>query len=89
MMPYVLPQVLTSSSDPSLQKTDKKNPKWFMVDVTFRARTAHFIPLALLRRIAAAPASAPPDDVAYIKEAGAKAIQRTSHPSRVAFPRIY
>jgi len=54
-------------------KTDKENPKWFMVDVTFEARAAHFVPLALLRRIAAA--SEPPSEVAYIGEDGVKAIK--------------
>ncbi|KAK0562193.1 hypothetical protein OC844_002823 [Tilletia horrida] len=33
-------------------KTDKDNPKWFMVDCTFRSRLPHFVPLALLQHIA-------------------------------------
>ncbi|KAH9948744.1 DUF55-domain-containing protein [Amylocystis lapponica] len=63
-------------------KTDEKNPKWYMVDVTFVARTTHFVPLALLRFIAAAPTSAPPTEVAYIGEAGAQAIQQMALVTR-------
>ncbi|CAD6885499.1 unnamed protein product [Tilletia controversa] len=33
-------------------KTDKANPKWFMVDCTFKSRLAHFVSLALLQHIA-------------------------------------
>ncbi|KAH9854931.1 PUA-like domain-containing protein, partial [Lenzites betulinus] len=54
-------------------KTDKENPKWYMVDVTFVHRAPHFVPLSLLRNIAAA--SDPPDDVSYIGDEGAKAIK--------------
>ncbi|KAF6749006.1 PUA-like domain-containing protein [Ephemerocybe angulata] len=36
-------------------KSDKTNPKWYMVDLTFTSRAAHFVPLALLRYIASVP----------------------------------
>ncbi|EIW61404.1 DUF55-domain-containing protein [Trametes versicolor FP-101664 SS1] len=54
-------------------KTDKENPKWYMVDVTFVRRASHFVPLSLLRGIAAA--SEPPEEVAYIGDDGMKAVQ--------------
>jgi len=63
-------------------KTDKANPKWYMVDVTFVSRTAHFVPLALLRRIAAVPTNAPPSDVEYIGEDGVKAIKQMALVTR-------
>ncbi|KAI5114659.1 hypothetical protein M0805_007770, partial [Coniferiporia weirii] len=59
-------------------KSDKAIPRWFMVDVTFKARCAHFVPLALFKRLAALEASAEsdlPPDVAYIGEAGVRAIK--------------
>ncbi|GBE80113.1 PUA-like domain-containing protein [Sparassis latifolia] len=62
-------------------KTDKENPKWYMVDVTFINRTAHFVPLALLRRIAAA-GSEPPTDVSYIGESGTSAIKQMALVTR-------
>lgn len=49
-----------------------------MVEVKFGARTAHFVPLSLLRRIAAASPSDVPSDVEYIGEAGVKAIKGVS-----------
>ncbi|EJF62226.1 hypothetical protein DICSQDRAFT_58814 [Dichomitus squalens LYAD-421 SS1] len=52
-------------------KTDKENPKWYMVEVTFGSRAKHFVPLSLLRNIA----SEPPEEVAYIGQDGAKAIK--------------
>lgn len=54
-------------------KTDKDNPKWFMVDVTFQTRASHFVSLALLKRIAASSPT-PPADVKYIGKDGASAI---------------
>ena len=48
-----------------------------MVDVTFRARAAHFVSLALLKRIAASSPT-PPADVEYIGKDGVKAITGTS-----------
>ncbi|KZT06518.1 DUF55-domain-containing protein [Laetiporus sulphureus 93-53] len=56
-------------------KTDKADPKWYMVDVTFVSRAAHFVPLSLLRNIAAAPPDAPPSGVEYIGSDGVKAIK--------------
>jgi len=35
------------------QKSDETNPKWFMVEVKFISRAAHFVPYPLLREIAA------------------------------------
>ena len=57
-----------------LQKTDKDNPKWYMVDVSFKSRAAHYVSLPLLRLIAA-QTSDPPPDVKYIGEDGVKAIK--------------
>ncbi|KAI8982773.1 PUA-like domain-containing protein, partial [Trametes punicea] len=54
-------------------KTDKENPKWYMVDVTFVRRAPHFVPLSLLRNIAGA--SHPPAEVSYIGNDGVKAIK--------------
>ncbi|PIL37542.1 hypothetical protein GSI_01236 [Ganoderma sinense ZZ0214-1] len=54
-------------------KTDKDNPKWYMVEVAFGSRVQHFVPLALLRNIASS--SELPEEVAYIGEDGAKAIK--------------
>ena len=71
--------VRTHSSHPYFdQKTDKDKPKWYMVDVTFVSRAPHFIPLALLRIIAAASDNDVPEDVRYIGAEGAKAIKRMS-----------
>ncbi|CAD6890194.1 unnamed protein product [Tilletia laevis] len=39
-------------------KTDKENPKWFMVDCTFKSRLAHFVSLALLQHIASSSITA-------------------------------
>ncbi len=57
------------------QKSDKESPKWFMVDVTFKSRAKHFVPLSLMKRIAAFSTSQPSEDVAYIGEEGVEAIK--------------
>ncbi|GJE87441.1 EVE domain-containing protein [Phanerochaete sordida] len=57
------------------EKTDQEKPKWYMVDLTLKARAEHFVSLALLKRIAASPSSEPPADVEYIGEEGVKAIK--------------
>ncbi|KXN89517.1 Thymocyte nuclear protein 1 [Leucoagaricus sp. SymC.cos] len=56
-------------------KSDKDNPKWYMVDLKFTARAKHFIPLALLRHIADSTANVPPEGIKYIGEDGVKAIK--------------
>ncbi|KAI0774739.1 DUF55-domain-containing protein [Trametes elegans] len=61
-------------------KTDEENPKWYMVDVTFGRQTPHFIPLSLLRSIAAA--TEPPEEVAYIGVGGVKAIKEMALVTR-------
>lgn len=61
-------------------KTDKENPKWYMVDVTFVSRAPNFIPLALLKRIA--NESELPNDVSYIGQAGLAAIKEMALVSR-------
>ncbi|KAI0658573.1 PUA-like domain-containing protein, partial [Cubamyces menziesii] len=61
-------------------KTDKENPKWYMVDATFVRRATHFVPLSLLRTIAAAVEA--PESVAYIGEDGVKAIKGMALVSR-------
>lgn len=45
-----------------------------MVDLVFKARARHFVPLSLLKRIAASP-SEPPADVDYIGQDGLEAIK--------------
>jgi hypothetical protein len=66
-------------SSSNIQKSDRENPKWYMVDVTFVKRAAKFIPLSLLRHIASLPAgSNPPEDLGYIGIPGVKAIQSAS-----------
>ncbi|KAJ3528917.1 hypothetical protein NMY22_g9209 [Coprinellus aureogranulatus] len=46
-------------------KSDPENPKWYMVDLTFKARAKHFVPLALLKYIASVslPSSSNDDQV--------------------------
>ncbi|OBZ70242.1 Thymocyte nuclear protein 1, partial [Grifola frondosa] len=61
-------------------KTDQEKPKWYMVDVAFVARAKHFVPLSLLRNIAAA--WEPPSEIAYIGEEGLKAIKGMALVSR-------
>ncbi|CDO73841.1 hypothetical protein BN946_scf185015.g170 [Trametes cinnabarina] len=61
-------------------KTDKENPKWYMVDVTFVRRAPHFVPLSLLRGIATS--SEPPREVSYIGAEGVKAIQNMALVTR-------
>ncbi|KAJ3506435.1 hypothetical protein NLJ89_g6874 [Agrocybe chaxingu] len=56
-------------------KSNKDDPKWFMVDLTFSTRAANFVPLALLRFLADQPSSQPPEDLAYLGEKGVKAIK--------------
>ncbi|KAI0686781.1 PUA-like domain-containing protein [Cytidiella melzeri] len=63
-------------------KTDKNNPKWYMVEVTFHSRAANFVPLSLLRRIAASPGPDAPSDVEYIGNDGLKAIKDMALVSR-------
>lgn len=46
-----------------------------MVDLAFRARAAHLVPLALMKRIASVPAADPPEDVRYIGADGVKAVK--------------
>ncbi|KAJ7666169.1 PUA-like domain-containing protein [Mycena polygramma] len=56
-------------------KTKQDDPKWFMVDLTFGSRAAHFVPLALLRFIADAPEASPPAGLEYLGDAGVAAIK--------------
>ena len=63
------------------QKTEQANPKWFMIDARFVARARHFVPLALLRRIAAGDAAVLADGgaaYAYIGAAGVAAVKGAS-----------
>ncbi|KAF8843116.1 DUF55-domain-containing protein [Paxillus ammoniavirescens] len=57
------------------EKTDKDNPKWFMIDAEFVCRARHFVPLSLLRYIADLPSSEPPEGIGYVGTDGVKAIQ--------------
>ncbi|KAI3611601.1 thymocyte nuclear protein 1 isoform 1 [Moniliophthora roreri] len=57
-------------------KSSQSSPKWFMVDLTFSSRAAHFIPLSLLRLVASySSGSDLPESLAYIGEDGARAIK--------------
>ncbi|KAJ8698653.1 hypothetical protein PTI98_005338 [Pleurotus ostreatus] len=56
-------------------KTDKENPKWYMVDLTFVERAKNFIPLALLRYIGDIPSTTPPPELEYVGEDGISAIK--------------
>lgn len=55
------------------QKSDEANPKWFMVDVKFTSRVAHFVPYPLLREIAAGRVTQSAG-IEYIGEEGVRAI---------------
>ncbi|KAI0340887.1 DUF55-domain-containing protein [Trametopsis cervina] len=63
-------------------KTDKDKPKWYMVELTFKSRAANFVPLSLLRRIAAAPGVDGLSDVSFIGPNGFKAIKEMALVSR-------
>lgn len=63
-----------------MQKSDADAPKWFMVDVAFHSRAAHFVPLSFLRSLAAS--SAVPSAVEYIGTAGLAAIKSASAGTR-------
>ncbi|KAF9461992.1 PUA-like domain-containing protein [Collybia nuda] len=54
-------------------KTDQDDPRWFMVELTFKSRAQNFVPLALLRYIA--DNSTLPPEIEYIGDTGAKAIK--------------
>ncbi|KAG2013074.1 hypothetical protein CC2G_010012 [Coprinopsis cinerea AmutBmut pab1-1] len=56
-------------------KTDKENPKWFMVDLTFVCRPKNFVPLALLRYIATLTLQNIPSELSYLGKDGIKALQ--------------
>ncbi|TFK43923.1 EVE domain-containing protein [Crucibulum laeve] len=55
------------------QKTDKSNPRWYMVELTFSIRAKNFVSLALLKHIA--ESSSLSKEIEYIGEDGAKAIK--------------
>ncbi|KAF9238783.1 DUF55-domain-containing protein [Melanogaster broomeanus] len=57
------------------EKTDKDNPKWFMVDAKFVSRAQHFVPLSLLRYISDLPSSEPPEEIGYVGSHGVMAIR--------------
>lgn len=46
-----------------------------MVDLTFKSRTSHFIPLALLRKIAEMSPSQIPEEISYLDEVDVRGIQ--------------
>ncbi|KAH9939251.1 PUA-like domain-containing protein [Epithele typhae] len=54
-------------------KSDKENPKWYMVEVTFKARASHFVPLSFFKSVAAS--ADVPENVAYIEQKGSDAIK--------------
>ncbi|KAH0839797.1 hypothetical protein J3R83DRAFT_742 [Lanmaoa asiatica] len=56
-------------------KSDKDNPRWFMVDAKFVSRAQHFVPLSLLRHLASLPSAKPPGAISYLGEDGIDAIK--------------
>ncbi|KDQ64124.1 hypothetical protein JAAARDRAFT_187497 [Jaapia argillacea MUCL 33604] len=56
-------------------KTDQNNPRWYMVDVTFKRRAQNYVPLSLLKYIADSTSSDPLNDVPHIGPEGVKAIK--------------
>ncbi|KAH8835870.1 PUA-like domain-containing protein [Flagelloscypha sp. PMI_526] len=58
------------------EKTDPENPRWFMVDLTFKRRAKHFIPLALMKLLATSTSL--PSELDYIGESGFSAIKGRS-----------
>lgn len=49
-----------------------------MVDLTFKSRAKHLVPLALLKQIAEFPPDQVPEDISYLGTDGCKAIKGTS-----------
>lgn len=72
-----MPVPLTQRSIPLGQKTVQEKPKWYMVDVSFRTRLTHFIPLSLLKSMASSSDDDPDDALRYIGVDGVKAIKCT------------
>ncbi|KAI9507010.1 DUF625-domain-containing protein [Russula earlei] len=70
-------------------KCDETNPKWFMVDVKFISRAAHFVPYALLREIAAGRVTQSAG-IEYIGEEGIGAIKDMDlvHRGRLSVQRV-
>lgn len=62
------------------QKTDKDAPRWYMVDVKFVSRAAHFISLSLLRYVADLPSSELPEEMAYVGSNGVEIIKGLCQP---------
>ncbi|EIW76204.1 DUF55-domain-containing protein [Coniophora puteana RWD-64-598 SS2] len=56
-------------------KTKQDAPKWHMVDVAFKSRAAHFVPLALLRRIADSTSPSLPAGIEYLSHDNVQAIK--------------
>lgn len=78
MIPYACPPACIAKFGLNgiTQKTDQDNPKWYMVEVSFVSRAHHFVPLSLLRSIAASQSV--PEDVTYIGKEGTQAIKGAS-----------
>ncbi|KAH9999812.1 PUA-like domain-containing protein [Russula vinacea] len=70
-------------------KSDETNPKWFMVDVKFISRAAHFVPYPLLREIAAGRVTQSAG-IEYIGEEGLSAIKDMDlvHRGRLSVQRV-
>ncbi|KAH9062764.1 PUA-like domain-containing protein [Lactarius vividus] len=71
-------------------KSEENNPKWFMVDVKFVSRAAHFVPYPLLRKIAASGTTTPPAGLEYIGEKEVSAIREMDlvHRGRLSVQRV-
>ncbi|KAI0004950.1 PUA-like domain-containing protein [Russula compacta] len=70
-------------------KSDETNPKWFMVDVKFISRVAHFVPYPLLREIAAGRVTVS-DGIEYIGEEGVRVIKEMDlvHRGRLSVQQV-
>ncbi|KAF4619201.1 hypothetical protein D9613_004805 [Agrocybe pediades] len=57
-------------------KSDSNNPRWYMVDLSFKSRASHFIPLALLRKISEISMNDIPEELSYLDETDVHGIKR-------------
>ncbi|KAI9466952.1 DUF55-domain-containing protein [Lactarius psammicola] len=71
-------------------KSEERNPKWYMVDVKYVSRAAHFVPYPFLRKIAASDVTTPPAGLEYIGEKGVSAIKEMAlvHRGRLSVQRV-
>lgn len=56
-------------------KSDKENPKWFMIDAIFQSRAANLVPLSLFKYLGNLSSAEPPEELEYIEKTGLQAIK--------------